>query len=269
MKPDAPGPLSPALGPISCNVGDEDLAEDLDLNGNSALHSRGSLWDSVLERSLEIGDVDRISAAIGLAEDGGASYEMLERARSEWRRIAEAALFEALRASSASQIEVARLTQALEQAVEAGACPETVLQARAHLRELKAAIRPSRCISPSRAAPSSSSNSMVALHVARTPSPRQSASPTRGAEVAAEAATAFSALPPARSKPGSPGRQSSPGRVVPQVLGRSSSTDVEAGINKPWRKQSRSPVDKMRGMAQAGVGDRVRHLQQNAECTLQ
>jgi hypothetical protein len=74
-------------------------------------------------------------------------------------------------------------------------------------------------------------------------------------------------MPSCRSKPASPGRQSSPGRVAPQVLGRSTHSDIESGAPKPWRKQSRSPVEKMRGMAQSGsaVGDRVRH----AECTLQ
>jgi len=256
----------------------EDISDSLELDGRHAPDSRGSLWDSVLERSLEIGDADRISAAIELAEDGGASAAMLERARNQWRRIAEAGLLEALRAgaeaipgSDAGEAAVARLTQAAEQASEAGACPETVLKARAVLRSLRRPSAPSRGLSPPRQLPRDHipdelPNRGSTSHVCKTPSPSRQ-SPLQRFSPGLQNAFGLDAevsLPPGaffqrHDRSFSPARQASPGRVAAQVLGRPLSGDLEAGLPKGRRKSSRSPVG---GSAQ---GSR----QSTGECALQ
>merc|ERR1719482_1328752 len=277
MRADALGPLSPSLGPLSLNWGDEDLAEDLDLDNHcTPAKSRGSLWDSVLQKSLETGDVDRISAAIGLAEDGGASSEMLDKARGEFKRIAEVALREALHSSSEcppgssrSEVVIASLMQALEQACEAGVCHEVVVKAKVQLRTFKdgchAAVRPAVQNVPAPLCHTASSPSSVCspeairLCVSKTQSPSRQ-SPLRGSEAAVGAPNAFAFMAHSPGKPRSPGRQASPGRVSPQVLGRSVSNDLEIGLPKPRRKQSRSPVGRLKSSAQAGVGERVRQL---------
>eukprot|EP00928_Gymnodinium_smaydae_P003435 TRINITY_DN11236_c0_g1_i1.p1 TRINITY_DN11236_c0_g1~~TRINITY_DN11236_c0_g1_i1.p1 ORF type:complete len:322 (+),score=80.95 TRINITY_DN11236_c0_g1_i1:281-1246(+) len=58
--------------------------------------SRGRIWEAVLRRSLLKGDPQRISAAIGLAAEGGAGAEVLAGARRELCRAIEATVKDAL-----------------------------------------------------------------------------------------------------------------------------------------------------------------------------
>lgn len=270
-----PGFLPASDDPQGFNAREEEhFSGDLGIDGDCAHHSRGSLWDDVLEKSLATRDVDRIGAAIGLAEDGGASHAVLERARKEWRRLAEAGLLEAFQAAAAvvpgsveSEAVAVRLAQTVDQAADAGACPETVLKARAVLRNLKAPHIPSaalRGVSPqhlvaadSSPNPGISSPSGVALYVCKTPSPSRQ-SPLRGSARSEPDAVFF----PKSSRGFSPGRRASPGRVAAQVLGRPLSGDLEAAIPKAWRKGSRSP-----GRGSTQVGERTR--QTGTECVLQ
>lgn len=109
--------------------------------------SRGSLWEAVLERSLRSGDVDRITAAMGLAQDGGASSDMLTRARAERRRLAEEQLATAMhgrsdgqpggaKSSSGEASDSVALAEAIERAVEAGATTELLHEAQLDLQKL-------------------------------------------------------------------------------------------------------------------------------------
>jgi hypothetical protein len=235
--------------------------------------SRGCLWDAVLQRSLDSGDVDRISAAIGLAEKSGASAEMLSRAYGEWRRIAEAALVSAIDASSEApsndmQIHVKKLTLAVDQAVEAGVSVDVVQKARTHLRSLKGPQRSSS----SRVPASQGAASEVLVQIKPTsPSKLTAIQESSEAPVAMSPGTYF--RQPGHERSVSPGRQSSPCRVVPEVFGRSVSEEMlEAGFGKPsqsGRKRSKSPVGKRFALAQGKVAERVRHIQNNGDCTLQ
>jgi len=68
----------------------------------SSAASRGDVWESVIRRSLQSGNPERLAAAIDLAEDGGASEEVLTDARRELARLADAGLAAAVASSSAA-----------------------------------------------------------------------------------------------------------------------------------------------------------------------
>lgn len=68
----------------------------------SSAASRGDVWESVIRRSLQSGNPERLAAAIDLAEDGGASEEVLTDARRELARLADVGLAAAVASSSAA-----------------------------------------------------------------------------------------------------------------------------------------------------------------------
>eukprot|EP00931_Biecheleriopsis_adriatica_P066677 TRINITY_DN40975_c0_g1_i1.p1 TRINITY_DN40975_c0_g1~~TRINITY_DN40975_c0_g1_i1.p1 ORF type:complete len:288 (+),score=87.84 TRINITY_DN40975_c0_g1_i1:60-923(+) len=76
-------------------------------------------WESVLQRSLESGDADRIFAAITLAERGGASAKVLSEVRRKLRNLEEAALEDAVQGRE-QPVTAASLVTAIEHAEDVG-----------------------------------------------------------------------------------------------------------------------------------------------------
>lgn len=89
------------------------------------------MWESVLRRSLQSGDQDRLEAAISLAESGGAGEEVLAAAREKLRSIATASLARAREGSDPST-----LSAAIDRADELRADADELQESRKELRRL-------------------------------------------------------------------------------------------------------------------------------------
>mmetsp|Transcript_72400 Transcript_72400/g.132537 ORF Transcript_72400/g.132537 Transcript_72400/m.132537 type:complete len:328 (-) Transcript_72400:70-1053(-) len=298
--------------------------EDSSTSGPPA--SRGSLWEAVLERSLRSGDVDRITAAMGLAQDGGASSDMLTRARAERRRLAEEQLVSAMHSRSDGQpsgaectlgetCDSAALAEAIKRAVEAGATAELLHEAQMDLQKLSrgklaAALAAARATAAAAAAADSETAAPLAAaglvdlqaalrstqgipaaqlneakrllrmlrEIASPPAiqpevvvvTKQSPSPPRSEPRGSTALPQVGLQAVLRKRSTSPShrqRGSSPGRVSPEVLGRSVSTEspsvsaLEAGLGKRSDRKSQRPTH-------PGTRERIRTMQRE-ECTLQ
>lgn len=102
----------------------------------SAARLRGALWETVLDRSLRSGDTDRVSAAIDLADAGGASHEVLASARRQLAQLADLSLAKAVAESAGSGVDAASkdLRLALEMADEAGASASALYEAQQEMQ---------------------------------------------------------------------------------------------------------------------------------------
>jgi len=89
------------------------------------------LWESVLRRSMQSGDVQRIQAALDLARSGGVCSHALSEAREELHRLAKAELCDA-----AQKCDLDRLAAAIDSADEVGLPTAKLHEARSELREL-------------------------------------------------------------------------------------------------------------------------------------
>jgi len=103
-----------------------------DLASGSPQPGRSSIWESVLQRSLESGDSDRIAAALQLAEQGGADGQVLATARRRLRSLEEDALAVLLQ----KDVDATVLVAAIERAEDAGVRSSILQKARAMLRQL-------------------------------------------------------------------------------------------------------------------------------------
>eukprot|EP00929_Paragymnodinium_shiwhaense_P108785 TRINITY_DN75119_c0_g1_i1.p1 TRINITY_DN75119_c0_g1~~TRINITY_DN75119_c0_g1_i1.p1 ORF type:complete len:330 (+),score=72.12 TRINITY_DN75119_c0_g1_i1:130-1119(+) len=91
--------------------------------------SRGLLWESVLRKSLRSEDPERLVAAIGLAESGGAGDEVLHEAREKLLDLLAATLAAKLREGEEVVAAAQNSADVMEQDIAAsGAAPEDVVQ---------------------------------------------------------------------------------------------------------------------------------------------
>jgi len=111
--------------------------------GRSA--TQGLLWESVLRRSLKSGDPERVIAAIGLAEEGGACTEVLAFARIELRRLHQASLESATRSAEVAIQEEAEQQIILSCAAKLVSGIECVEEARAAAENLSAVAKGAEC----------------------------------------------------------------------------------------------------------------------------
>mmetsp|Transcript_3641 Transcript_3641/g.11682 ORF Transcript_3641/g.11682 Transcript_3641/m.11682 type:complete len:272 (-) Transcript_3641:47-862(-) len=93
--------------------------------------ARSLLWESVLKRSLLSGDVDRLEAAISLAERGGANKDVLDDARRQLCILATASLAHARQGGDATV-----LSAAIDRAEELRGEASELREARQELRRL-------------------------------------------------------------------------------------------------------------------------------------
>lgn len=101
-------------------------------NEGGASTTQGVLWESVLRRSLESGDAERLAAAIGLAESGGAGTEAVALARGRLQRLVEVALEAALVTE-----DIPAIVAALDRAEEYCVAPsEKLHDARRHYKRI-------------------------------------------------------------------------------------------------------------------------------------
>lgn len=68
------------------------MVEEASASTTAAPSTKGLLWESVLRKSIRGGDPERVVAAIGLAESGGAGHEVLNEARGQLLELLEAEL---------------------------------------------------------------------------------------------------------------------------------------------------------------------------------
>lgn len=102
----------------------------------SPVKLRGALWETVLTRSLQSGDAERVAAAIDLAEAGGAGLDFLASARRQLAQLADLSLAQAVAASAETGDDGANkvLRAALERADEAGASASVLYEAQQEMR---------------------------------------------------------------------------------------------------------------------------------------
>jgi len=259
-------------------------------------------------------------------EDGGASSDMLTRARAERRRLAEEQLVSAMHSRSDGQpsgaectlgetCDSAALAEAIKRAVEAGATAELLHEAQMDLQKLSrgklaAALAAARATAAAAAAADSETAAPLAAaglvdlqaalrstqgipaaqlneakrllrtlrEIASPPAiqpevvvvTKQSPSPPRSEPRGSTALPQVGLQAVLRKRSTSPShrqRGSSPGRVSPEVLGRSVSTEspsvsaLEAGLGKRSDRKSQRPTH-------PGTRERIRTMQRE-ECTLQ
>mmetsp|Transcript_1070 Transcript_1070/g.2595 ORF Transcript_1070/g.2595 Transcript_1070/m.2595 type:complete len:252 (+) Transcript_1070:65-820(+) len=188
--------------------------------------ARSTLWESVLKRSLQSGDFERVEAAISLAENGGACPEVLVGARRELCRLAEVALVAATQGGDS-----AALTTAVERADDAGASVDLLHEAQQELQRFAAAGHRRTLAERSRSGASVAGKDVtpaVGLAAAfgtggRVPSVASSGALGVQDEAVVHAAATLRQRPSPVRRRGEPRRSLSPGQVAPAVIGRSSS----------------------------------------------
>jgi len=101
------------------------------MSGGSLGSTTAGLWDSVLRRSMHSGDIQRIQAAIDLAQSRGGGAQVLREGREELHRLANAALCDA-----AQKRDLERFAAAINTADEVGLPTAKLHEAKGELREL-------------------------------------------------------------------------------------------------------------------------------------
>lgn len=91
------------------------------------------MWEAVLRKSLLGSDLDRIAAAIDLAEAGGAELQLVESARTQFLKLSEDALLQVL---EQEEPDVQSIQLAIERVDTTHGCRELLARAHHQLRGL-------------------------------------------------------------------------------------------------------------------------------------